>query len=46
MLNKLSSYERLIELQRKDIEYLKRDNDRLRTVLDDISSGVSVNTDN
>ena len=38
--DKLSSLERLIELQRKDIEFLKRDNDKLRDVLDEISGGV------
>ena len=36
--DKVSSLERLIELQRKDIEFLKRDNDKLRDVLDELSS--------
>lgn len=36
--DKVSSLERLIELQRKDIEFLKKDNDKLRDVLDEIST--------
>lgn len=44
--DKLSALERLIELQKKDIEFLKKDNDKLRNVLDDISSMGSFTRDN
>lgn len=35
--DKLDSSERLIELQRRDIEYLKKDNEILRNLLDGLS---------
>ena len=41
--DKVESLEQLIELQRKDIEFLKRDNDNLRSVLDEISSSGRFN---
>lgn len=40
--DKVESLNRLIELQKKDIEFLKRDNDKLRSVLDDISESNKI----
>ena len=43
--DKLTSLENLIELQRRDIDYLKRDNDKLRSVLDEIAISGRISTE-
>lgn len=44
--DKVDALERLIELQKKDIEFLKKDNDKLRSVLGDISNMGTLTREN